>query len=260
MNKNRVRISAHKRSRPVGIHYSADEGGITLRSAPWFSISWLFVFFLLYSLGVWLYTVFLRIQGDLAGFEQIEEYLMRPESLAGAAFFSWILVLPALALAARSICRPWWHGLGLVPFSLKSLAVWVLSLAFYLVLESMLLEFFQVAPGEFVTQMVGRREPFLILAIVLWAPLTEELLFRGYLFSAWRHTGVGLWGTLLFTSLLFALLHSQQYGLIPLVSVFCFSLLMGVAREKSGSVWLPVILHGFANLVSVIAVNFLGLV
>ena len=260
MNKNSVRISAYKRLGGVGIHSAVDEEGATLKSAPWFSISWLFAFFLLYSVGVWLYTVFLRIQGDLADSEQIEEYLMRPESLAGAAFFSWILVLPALVLAARSVCRPWWRGLGLVPIRLKSLTVWVLVLALYLALESMLLEFFRVESGDFVAQMVGQREPFLILAIVLWAPLTEELLFRGYLFGVWRHTAIGFWGTLLFTSLLFAFLHIQQYGLIPLVSVFCFGLLMGVAREKSGSVWLPIVLHGLANLVSVIAVNFLGFV
>ncbi|WP_158078550.1 CPBP family intramembrane glutamic endopeptidase [Microbulbifer mangrovi] len=239
---------------------SAGASGAPLGSGPWLSISWLAVFFILHLLGIWLYTVYLRVQGAIVEFDQIQEFLLRPESLVGVSLAGWSLVLPALVLAGRSIEKSWWQGLGLVKFSLKHLWVWLLILLLYLGFEVAVLELLQVEHSEFVEQMVGQRKPLLVLTIVAWAPLVEELLFRGYLFGVWRQSRAGLWGTLLFTSSLFALMHGGQYGLVPLAFVFSFSVLMGIAREMSGSVFLPILLHGMANLVAVLAVNFLGLI
>lgn len=239
---------------PIRNNVRADE------SSPWFSISWLFAFLILHSLGVGLYIVVLRVQGVVDASHQIEEYLMRPESLPGLIFYGWIFVIPALALAARSSQRSWRQGLALVRFSPRQLPFWLLILMVYLLFESLAVEVLQINTGEFMEQMVGQKGPLLILSIVIFAPVAEELLFRGYLFNAWRHTRIGLWGTLLLSSLLFVLMHWGQYGVAPLMFMFCFSVLMGFSREMSGSVYLPMILHGLANLVSVIMVNYLGLI
>ena len=235
------------------------DGDASPEDNSWSSISWLILFFILHVVGVWLYTEILQAGGVVSGAAEIQEYSLRPESLAGLSFAAWILVIPALVLAARSVVRPWWQGVGLVRFNLRHLYVWVLILGVYLGLERIAVELLQVDIGEFMQKMVGQRDPFLILTIVVWAPLTEELLFRGYLFEVWRRSRLGLWGTLIFTSSLFALMHSGQYGVASLVFMFCFSFLMGATREQSGSVWLPIILHSLANLMSVILVNFLGL-
>jgi membrane protease YdiL (CAAX protease family) len=117
----------------------------------------------------------------------------------------------------------------------------------------------EIDPGEFMHMLAGSRHLPVALVIVLVAPVLEELLFRGYLFKAWRHTRLGLSGTLVLTSALFALLHWGQYHWVQLAFVFVLALGLGLAREKSGSVLLPMILHALNNLVSAILVIYLGL-
>ncbi|WP_143735519.1 hypothetical protein [Microbulbifer mangrovi] len=60
-------------------------------SGPWFSISWLFTSLILHSLGIGLYIVALRVQGIVDASYQIEEYLMRSESLPGLTFMAGYL-------------------------------------------------------------------------------------------------------------------------------------------------------------------------
>nr|WP_277611316.1 CPBP family intramembrane glutamic endopeptidase [Microbulbifer celer] len=107
--------------------------------------------------------------------------------------------------------------------------------------------------------LAGSKHLLLALIIVFAAPLLEELVFRGYLFRAWRHSRLGFSGTLLLTSILFALLHAGQYHWIQLSFIFVLALILGVAREKSGSVLLPMLLHLLNNLTSAVVVIYFGI-
>lgn len=236
---------------------ASDNGEGPDTGGAWFSISWLFVFFILYVVGSTLYLFFVE---QASGFDekQFEAYLNGPDSNAGVTFFGWLFVFPALALAARSISTKWWQGLGLVRFDMRSLLIWLLILQVYIVLEGLAIHLLQIDIGDFMRQLVGKTDLPLILSAIVLAPVAEELLFRGYLFGVWRNTAIGLPGALLLTSLLFTVAHWGQYGIIPLGFIFCFSIVMGLAREKSGSVWVPIILHGVMNSVSLITLNFFG--
>ena len=236
----------------IAENQSAPETG-----SAWFSVSWLVAFLILQGIGGALYLAYLEHSSGLAP-EQLQAYINGPDSTAGFVFFGWLFVFPALLLAARSIRTPWWLGLGLTRFDLKQLWVWLAILLVYLTIEGLIVHLLQIDVGEFMTQMVGKTGLALILSIVVLAPVAEELVFRGYLFGVWRNTRMGLPGTLILTSLLFSAIHWGQYGVIPLIFIFSFSVLVGVAREKTGSVWVPIILHSAANLVSVIMVNYLG--
>ncbi len=86
---------------------------------------------------------------------------------------------------------------------------------------------------------------WLALAIVVCAPIGEEFIFRGFLFKGWMESGLGKWGTVLLTSFLFAIIHSQ-YGVWGLTGVFILGVLMGIARVRSNSLWAPISIH-FAN-------------
>ena len=59
--------------------------------------------------------------------------------------------------------------------------------------------------------------------------------------------------------LLFTLLHAGQYPGILLGMLFAFSLLLGLARERSGSLYVPVALHALNNLIAWVLVVYLGL-
>ena len=90
---------------------------------------------------------------------------------------------------------------------------------------------------------------FLILGVVLGAPFLEEFVFRGLLFKGWRHSALGLTGTLVVTSLLWTVLH-VQYGLVGLSYIFMLGIIMGYAREKTGSIWVPIAMHTANNLLA----------
>lgn len=81
------------------------------------------------------------------------------------------------------------------------------------------------------------------VALVIAAPLIEEVIFRGFLFARLRkHLGV-LVGTI-GTSLVFAVLHMQlNVG----IDVFALSIVLCILRLVTGSIWAGVILHMTKN-------------
>lgn len=86
----------------------------------------------------------------------------------------------------------------------------------------------------------------LILAIVVVVPIYEEMMFRGFIWSGFADSVVGVWGANIITSTIFALIH-LQYGMVEWLMIFCLAMLFGYARLKSGSLWLPVCLHMMNN-------------
>jgi membrane protease YdiL (CAAX protease family) len=84
------------------------------------------------------------------------------------------------------------------------------------------------------------------IALIILAPLAEELLFRGYLFGKLREMG-GFWPSAILTSAVFGAAHLQwNVG----IDVFVLSLFLCVLRERSGSIWAGVLLHGFKNSIA----------
>lgn len=92
----------------------------------------------------------------------------------------------------------------------------------------------------------------LLLAAGLGAPIAEELLFRGLLYTGIRTSPVGASGAAVVTSLLWASLHTEYsgYGLALLV---LFGLYFAWLREKTGSVWPAILAHGIYNSLVVLA-------
>jgi uncharacterized protein len=89
--------------------------------------------------------------------------------------------------------------------------------------------------------------PMLWLATVIVAPVTEELVFRGFLHRSWASSWLGVCGTIILTSALWALLH-QQYNWIGIFDIFLTGLVFGWLRQRSGSTTLTIMLHALGNL------------
>ncbi len=84
-----------------------------------------------------------------------------------------------------------------------------------------------------------------VLDSVVWAPLIEELAFRGVLYATLRMT-VGVWPAVGLSAVIFALVHG--YSAVGFASVFWSGILWAVAYERTRSL-LPAILgHMFNNL------------
>jgi len=94
---------------------------------------------------------------------------------------------------------------------------------------------------------------FQIFILVIIAPITEEIIFRGAIqtFLSQRNFELNLrWLSLsnLITSCLFSLSHFLLNNSIAILLVFFPSLIFGYLREKSNSLIAPIVVHSFYNL------------
>jgi membrane protease YdiL (CAAX protease family) len=92
--------------------------------------------------------------------------------------------------------------------------------------------------------------PAALVALVTAAisPFAEEIFFRGFLFTNMRaYAGYG--ATIVVTSAYFALMHFDSTMVVPLL-VLPFGLILGLARERYGSVRPAIYLHMVWNLVA----------
>ncbi len=95
--------------------------------------------------------------------------------------------------------------------------------------------------------------PLLWLAFIIMAPLYEEILFRGFMFKGIENSKLGPIGALLITSLAWSALHIQ-YDILIIGTVFTGGLLLGWARLKTNSIYIPIVMHALQNLLATIAV------
>lgn len=93
-------------------------------------------------------------------------------------------------------------------------------------------------------------EPLLFLivfpSIAIGAPLVEELIFRGQLFSALSQTRLGVAGTTVVTAALWSLLHVTEPWL-SITLIFIMGLVFGWMMYRFGSLWVTIVCHGVWN-------------
>jgi len=93
-------------------------------------------------------------------------------------------------------------------------------------------------------------EPLLFLLIIpslaIGAPLIEELIFRGQLFTALSRTRLGVSGTAVVTSASWALLHASEPWLM-IGMIFIMGLVLGYLLYRFGSIWVPIVCHSVWN-------------
>lgn len=89
----------------------------------------------------------------------------------------------------------------------------------------------------------------LVLGVGILAPLFEELLLRGLLFGSVRHI-LDEHASVAITAGVFAVMH-MQYNWTIMLLILPLGVVLGYARSRSGSIWLPVLLHVLNNMASI---------
>ncbi len=84
---------------------------------------------------------------------------------------------------------------------------------------------------------------FAMIAVVLVAPIAEEIIMRGWLYGKLR-SRTGIVVALIVTSLVFAILHGQWN---VAVVTFALSAVLCGLREITGTIWSGIILHILVN-------------
>jgi membrane protease YdiL (CAAX protease family) len=139
--------------------------------------------------------------------------------------------------------------LALKPFDTKAWWRWLLGLLAIVLLADLILSFNPGNQNElFMRSIVESADPqwWLWMAVMLAAPLSEELFFRGFLFKGLQTSVLGVSGTILLTSVLWAAIH-LQYDAMYIGVIFLLGTFFGYARHKTGSILLPIIMHVIFN-------------
>jgi len=97
----------------------------------------------------------------------------------------------------------------------------------------------------------------LFLAVVIAAPLWEELLFRGFLMRGLESSFVTRIGAVVITAAVWALVHFQ-YEWQYLFVVFIMGLALGCARLATASIFVPISMHVLNNSLALGQLAFLN--
>lgn len=183
---------------------------------------------------------------------------LEPDVVSWTYLLQFLVCVPLAVLALRSPGQSWHEAIDLKQVPAKQLMRWT---GIWLLFWAFAVLFYRLLAAEadpFLQAINGTRHLGLTLASLLLAPVMEELVFRAGGFRLWRRSRLGLYGTLFLTSLLFMLIHIQQYSRLLLMLTFCFGILLGLAKERTGSLLTPLMLHGLNNLVAVVLIIWLG--
>lgn len=97
----------------------------------------------------------------------------------------------------------------------------------------------------------------LLLAFCVAAPITEEVLVRGFLFRGWSESFLRPVGAIILSSLVWTAMH-LQYDWFFFGEIFCIGLLLGYLRYRTGSTWLTIFVHGLNNLAATLQTIWLA--
>lgn len=101
---------------------------------------------------------------------------------------------------------------------------------------------------EFLARKAGTSDRILLIfTAVVVAPLSEELIFRGYLYGVFRRYG-GRIPALLLSAALFAAIHAH---LPALGGLFVLALALTIVYEFTASLWAPILMHALFNALTV---------
>ncbi len=97
-------------------------------------------------------------------------------------------------------------------------------------------------------QAIAVVDPWLVVvAVVILAPIAEEIFFRGVVFNAWLREGGRRWA-FLGSSALFALIHLSVVALVP---IFLLGLALAWVYQRTGNLLAPIAMHMTVNGISV---------
>ncbi len=144
--------------------------------------------------------------------------------------------------------------LGLTRISLKQLGFWLAICVIYLILSDTCTYLLNrpIVPEYMFNAVKTARFPLLLyIALIVAAPVFEELFFRGFLLKGFSLSWVKPVGAVVLTSLCWSLLH-LQYDWYGILLIFLGGLLYGFARLRTGSIYVTIAMHAFQNIVATV--------
>ena len=139
--------------------------------------------------------------------------------------------------------------LGLQSVTAQIAGLSVILYGIFAVIEHFYGIYFDVQMPEAFLQFILSTPTWLaLLSLVVAAPIMEEFIFRGFLFSQLRNTRLGGWGAIITTSFLWTVIHFQ-YETMILYVLFILGIFLGYLRYKYNSLYLVIGIHALNNMI-----------
>jgi membrane protease YdiL (CAAX protease family) len=158
-------------------------------------------------------------------------FVVRPRALAG---------LPAFP--GRDPARALGQGLG------WGILAWIGSTIAVAVAAAVLTALGIPPEPQTAERAIALVDPALVVvAVVILAPIAEEVFFRGVVFNAWLREGGRRWAYI-GSAALFAVIHLSLVSLLP---IFLLGLALAWVYERTGNLLAPIAMHATVNGISV---------
>jgi membrane protease YdiL (CAAX protease family) len=196
-------------------------------------------------------------------------YLFGVAIIAGMAFVLpgvWRAIGASLPLRALGKClgqsAVWSVGAGLAVYLVGALAVWGAEIISTWrgtegpgnVAHSTLSKLLEPADAASGSGFLGHDVWWwgTVLGVTVGAPIIEEFIYRGFIQTGLLRLTRSGPAAILATSLMFALAHWSAVEAHALATLFVLSLCFGMALEKTGKLWVCVLMHAAFNIGNIV--------
>lgn len=208
--------------------------------------------------GVALAGLFVMLDGQEFSVDGLMERMMSASWLGIGSIIQGLGLLGCALVLVKLRGKATRLSLGMVPVGLAAVGAAVFvggSIGFFSgwVAQELVVRFPSLDTGHFdLIRSILLEGPVLprvpmYLAVVVMAPIAEELVFRGALWD-FLEESLGRWGALFSTTVLFALYHGDR---LHILGILATGLFLGALRLFSGSVWPGIVAHALNNLLGV---------
>lgn len=166
----------------------------------------------------------------------------------------WLLIVTAIfVLLPRALgAVPFFSGdmLGAVLRGfLWAIPAWFIATLLGAIVER-IMSLFQITPEpQAVENVIGAANPVIVIvAVVVVAPIAEEVFFRGVAFGAWARE-YGPRRALVMSAVLFAVIHASLSALVP---IFVLGLALAAIYWRTRNLASSITLHATFNAISVL--------
>ncbi|CAA6826895.1 MAG: Unknown protein [uncultured Sulfurovum sp.] len=221
----------------------------------------LVAFFIGQVLPLFFYMLFQNIEITETSFDLLASNVSKDAFLLFlSAMGGMLLAVPVTFAIAKfkkgSILKEYFSLNG---FKWKTLGFWILIFIVLEIAVGLLIE--ALGAKEIPNFMLNLEYPtlmdkvLLLIAVVIAAPIVEELVFRGFLLKGFSNTFMGVHGAIFLTSVLWASIHGQ-YEIDYLIAIFVIGVVFGYARIQTNSLFIPMIMHGLMNTLAIVGLFY----
>jgi membrane protease YdiL (CAAX protease family) len=201
------------------------------------------------------FTVGLSINGVAS--DDIEAQFLKPDIMFYTSLIAMLLSIPLFKKASKQANYiQLANFIKMVPIKKQTLIkVFVIGLVYYL-FEYLSVKLLGIGTPQYMLDVKSQVNTnwdliLLVITVCIIAPIVEEVIFRGVIFSRLQNSRVGSRGAIVYTSIIFCILHAH-YELIIMGYTLLIGVMLAFIRLRTSNIWYCIILHMMVNVFSTI--------